>query len=548
MKLKYAQGIGLALVCLVTLAANTARAADPLPSWNDGPAKQSIVAFVSTITAPGSPDFVPPAERIATFDNDGTLWSEQPMPVQFYFALDRVKALAPQHPEWQTQEPFASLLKGDVKTALAGGDHALIELIMATHTGMTTVEFEQIVKDWIATARHPQTGKLFTEMTYQPMLEVLAYLRANGFKTFIVSGGGIEFMRQWMEQAYGIPPEQVIGSSVKTEFAMRDGQPTIVRLPQLNFNDDKGGKPVAINQHIRRRPIAAFGNSRGDKEMLEYTQGGKGAPFELLVLHDDGQREFAYGPAQGLPDTKLGAFTQAVYDQAQKAGWTVVSMKKDWKQVFPVVPPVTAIDILLEPDATLLAHSEANNARLLKAFPKGFALDATHRPHITLLQRFVRTADLDKVYAAANQVIAGANISAMQLEAFKYYYIPSNNIGLAGIVAKPTPALLALQAQLIDAVAPFTVATGNSSAFVTTPEDPVIDPALIDYVAAFVPKGSGAHFNPHVTTGVALKADLDKMLAEPFQPFSFSPAGAAVYQLGQFGTAAKKLKQLDLAP
>ena len=548
MKLKYAQGIGLALVCLVTLAANTARAADPLPSWNDGPAKQSIVAFVSTITAPGSPDFVPPAERIATFDNDGTLWSEQPMPVQFYFALDRVKALAPQHPEWQTQEPFASLLKGDVKTALAGGDHALIELIMATHTGMTTVEFEQIVKDWIATARHPQTGKLFTEMTYQPMLEVLAYLRANGFKTFIVSGGGIEFMRQWMEQAYGIPPEQVIGSSVKTEFAMRDGQPTIVRLPQLNFNDDKGGKPVAINQHIRRRPIAAFGNSRGDKEMLEYTQGGKGARFELLVLHDDGQREFAYGPAQGLPDTKLGAFTQAVYDQAQKAGWTVVSMKKDWKQVFPVVPPVTAIDILLEPDATLLAHSEANNARLLNAFPKGFALDATHRPHITLLQRFVHTADLDKVYAAANQVIAGANVGAMQLEAVKYYYIPSKNIGLAGIVAKPTPALLALQAQLIDAVAPFTVATGDSSAFVTTPEDPVIDPALIDYVAAFVPKGSGAHFNPHVTTGVALKADLDKMLAEPFQPFSFSPAGAAVYQLGQFGTAAKKLKQLDLAP
>lgn len=548
MKLKYAQGIGLALVCLVTLAANTALAADPLPSWNDGPAKQSIVAFVSTVTASGSPDFVPPAERIATFDNDGTLWSEQPMPVQFYFALDRVKALAPQHPEWQTQEPFASLLKGDVKTALAGGDHALIELIMATHTGMTTVEFEQIVKDWIATARHPQTGKLFTEMTYQPMLEVLAYLRANGFKTYVVSGGGIEFMRPWMEQAYGIPPEQVIGSSVKTEFAMRDAQPVIVRLPQLNFNDDKGGKPVAINQHIGRRPIAAFGNSRGDKEMLEYTQGGKGARFELLVLHDDGQREFAYGPAQGLPDTKLGAFTQAVYDQAQKAGWTVVSMKKDWKQVFPVVPPVTAIDILLEPDATLLAHSEANNARLLNAFPKGFALDATHRPHITLLQRFVRTADLDKVYAAANQVIAGANVSAMQLEAVKYYYIPSKNIGLAGIVAKPTPALLALQAKLINAVAPFTVATGDSSAFVTTPEDPVIDPALIDYVAAFVPKGSGAHFNPHVTTGVALKADLDKMLAEPFKPFSFSPAGAAVYQLGQFGTAAKKLKQLDLAP
>lgn len=547
MKTNFPKFFGTMLVWLVASSAALAHAADPLPAWNDGPAKQSIVAFVSKVTTPGSADFVPPAERIATFDNDGTLWSEQPMPVQLYFALDRVKALAPQHPEWQTQEPFASLLKGDVKTALAGGEHAVIELMMATHTGMSTLEFEQIVKDWIATARHPQTGKLFTEMTYQPMLEVLAYLRANGFKTYVVSGGGIEFMRPWMEQAYGIVPEQVIGSSVKTEFAVRDGQPVIVRLPELNFNDDKGGKPVAINQHIGRRPIAAFGNSRGDKEMLEYTQGGNGARFELLVLHDDGQREFAYGPAQGLPDAKLGAFPQAVYDQAQKAGWTVVSMKNDWKQVFPLAPAVTAIDILLEPDATLLEHSAANNARLLKVFPKGFALDASHRPHITLIQRFVRTADLDRVYAAAGQVIARANVSAMQLEAFKYYYIPSKDIGLAGIVAKPTPPLLKLQAELIAAVAPFTVVTGDSSAFVTTPDDPVIDPFLIDYVAAFVPKGSGAQFNPHVTTGVALKADLDKLLAEPFKPFNFSPAGAAVYQLGQFGTAAKKLKQLNLS-
>lgn len=546
MKINSPKLLGAMLVWLLATSATLVHAADPLPTWNDGPAKQSIVAFVSKVTTPGSADFVSPAERIATFDNDGTLWSEQPMPVQFYFALDRVKALAPQHPEWQTQEPFASLLKGDVKTALAGGEHALVELLMATHTGMTTVEFEQIVKDWIATARHPTTGKLFTEMTYQPMLEVLTYLRANGFKTYIVSGGGIEFMRPWMEQAYGIPPEQVIGSSAKTKFEMRDGQPVIVRLPELNFNDDKDGKPVAINQHIGRRPIAAFGNSRGDKEMLEYTQGGNGARFELMVLHDDGQREFAYGPAQGLPDAKLGAFPQAVYDQAKSSGWTVVSMKNDWKQVFPTQPAVTAIDILLEPDATLLEHSAANNARLLKLFPKGFALDASHRPHITMIQRFVRTADLDKVYAAAGQVIARANVSAMQLQAFKYYYIPSKDIGLAGIVAKPTAPLLKLQAELIAAVAPFTVATGDSSAFVTTPDDPVIDPALIGYVAAFVPKGSGAQFNPHVTTGVALKADLDKLLAEPFKPFSFSPAGAAVYQLGQFGTAAKKLKQLDL--
>jgi phosphoserine phosphatase len=548
MNINYLPRLGALLVCVLTCGATLAQTTDPLPTWNDGPAKQSIIEFVGKVSSVGSADYVPPAERIATFDNDGTLWSEQPMPVQLYFALDRVKTLAPQHPEWKTQEPFASLLKGDVKTALAGGEHAVLELMMATHTGMSTLEFEQIVKDWIATARHPKTGKLFTEMTYQPMLEVLSYLRANGFKTYIVSGGGIEFMRPWAEQAYGIPPEQVIGSSVKTKFAMRDGQPVISRLPELNFNDDKDAKPVAINQHIGRRPIAAFGNSRGDKEMLEYSQGGQGARFELLVLHDDAAREFAYGPAQGLPDTKLGAFTQAVYDQAKSSGWTVVSMKNDWKQVFPTQPPVTAIDILLEPDASMLAHSAANNARLLKLFPKGFTLDATHRPHVTLVQRFVRTADLDNVYAAAGQVLARANVGAMQLEAFKYYYIPSKDIGLAGIVAKPTPALLKLQAELIDAVAPFTVATGDSSAFVTTPADPVIDPALIAYVAAFVPKGAGAQFNPHVTTGVALKADLDKMLAEPFKSFTFAPAGAAVYQLGQFGTAAKPLKQLELTP
>jgi phosphoserine phosphatase len=306
----------------------------PLASWNDGPAKQSILDFVRRVTAEGSPDFVPVAERIATFDNDGTLWCEQPLPVQAYFALDRVKALAPQHPEWKTTEPFASLLKGDVKTALAGGDRALLDLAVATHTGMTTGEFEQIVKDWIASAKHPKTGTLFTEMIYQPMFELLNYLRTNGFKTYIVSGGGIEFMRPWAEQIYGIQPEQVIGSSIKTKFEMRDGKPVLVRLPELNFNDDKGGKPVAINQHIGRRPIAAFGNSDGDREMLEYTQCGRGARFMLLVLHDDAAREYAYGPAKGLPDVKLGAFSQALYDQAQKDGWTVVSMKSDWNRVF----------------------------------------------------------------------------------------------------------------------------------------------------------------------------------------------------------------------
>jgi phosphoserine phosphatase len=530
---------------VLLLLTNIAFAADPLPSWNDGAAKQSIITFVEKVTNPGSADFVPVPERIATFDNDGTLWCEQPLPVQLYFALDRVKALAPQHPEWKTQEPYASLLKGDMKPLVAGGDRALLELVMATHTGMTTVEFEQIVKEWIATARHPKTGKLFTEMTYQPMLELLAYLRANGFKTFIVSGGGIEFMRPWAERVYGVPPEQVVGSSVKTKFEMRDGKPVLVRLPELNFNDDKADKPVGINQHIGRRPVMAFGNSTGDQQMLEYTQGGSGARFELLVLHDDAAREYAYGPALGLPAAKLGTFTQPLYDQAKQNGWTVVSMKDDWKQIFPSQPQVTAIDILLEPDATMLTHAEADNDRLLAVFPKGFALDAAHRPHITLIQRFVRTADLDQVYAAAGKVFANANVSAIKLEAFKCYYLPTKGLGVAGIVVKPTPELLRLQADLIAAVAPFTLETGPITAFTAGHDDPAIDAAMIQYVSTFVPKASGEHFNPHVSTGVAPKTYLDKMLAEPFESFTFSPAGAAVYQLGPYGTAAKKLREWD---
>jgi phosphoserine phosphatase len=541
--------VAVALIGALAFTPVASEAADPLPSWNDGPAKQSIIAFVERVTKPGSPDFVPIPERIATFDNDGTLWCEQPVPVQLYFALDRVKALAPQHPEWNTKEPFASLLKGDLQTALAGGDHALLELMMATHAGMTTEEFDQIVKDWIATAKHPKNGQLFTDMVYQTMLEVLSYFRANGFKNFIVSGGGIEFMRPWAERVYGVPPEQVVGSSIKTKFEMRDGKPVLVRLPEVNFNDDKSDKPVGINQHIGRRPIAAFGNSRGDKEMLEYTQGGSGARFELLVLHDDAVREYAYGPALGLPEPKLGAFPQALYDEAKKEGWTVASMKNDWSQVFPFEQsPVTAIDILLEPDTTMLQHAEAVNANLLKIFPQGFALDAAHRPHVTMIQRFVRTADLDKVYDAAGKVFARAKVGGSELEAFKYYYAPANELGVSGIVARPTPELIQLQDDLIAAVAPFTVSSGTSSAFVTTPDDRVIDPLLIEYVSTFVPKYSGDHFNPHVSTGLAPRTYLDKLLAEPFEPFTFSPAGAAVYQLGQFGTAAKKLKEFELKP
>jgi hypothetical protein len=286
----------------------------------------------------------------------------------------------------------------------------------------------------------------------------------------------------------------------------------------------------------------AFGNSTGDQQMLEYTQGGGGARFELLVLHDDAAREYAYGPARGLPDVKLGVFTPALDAEAKQQGWTVVSMKNDWSAVFPPeAAAVTAIDVLLEPDAAMLRHAEANNARLLKAYPKGFALDASHRPHITLIQRFVRTADLDKVYAAVGKVVAAADVTHMKLEAFKYYYAPTGAVGVAGIVARPTAELLELQRQVIAAAAPFTVETGTIAAFTAPHDDPATDAVLIDYVSMFVPKMTGEHFSPHVSTGVAPREYLDRMLAEPFEAFTFSPAGAAVYQLGPFGSAAKRL-------
>jgi hypothetical protein len=337
---------------------------------------------------------------------------------------------------------------------------------------------------------------------------------------------------------------------MKTKFELRDGKAVLVRLPQLNFNDDKADKPVGINQHIGRRPIAAFGNSVGDQQMLEYTHSGPGARLELLVLHDDAKREFAYGPARGLPDVKHGCFTPALEDRAKQDGWTVVSMKNDWKSVFPAArSDVTAIDILLEPDAVMLQHAAANNSRLLEVYPSGFALDATHTPHITMLQCFVRTADLDELYAALGEVIAAANVKAMKLEASRLYYIPAGGgLGIAGIVAKPTQELLELQAAIIAAANPFNLRDGPIGAFTAGHEDPAIDKAIIEYVSTFEQIGAGASFNPHVSTGNAPTTYLDQMIAEPFEPFTFSPAGAAVYQLGPFGTAAKKLKEWELKP
>ena len=302
---------------------------DPLPSWNDTAPKAAIVEFVEKVSKQGSPDFVPEPERIAVFDNDGTLWVEHPMYVQLAFALDRVKAEAPNHPEWKTTQPFQAVLEGDMKALAASGEKGLVELIMATHAGMTVTQFQEIVTDWIATARDPRFKKPYTELVYQPMLELLAYLRANGFKTFIVSGGGIEFMRPWTEKVYGVPPEQVVGSSIKTKFAMKDDDPTLFRLPEVNFIDDKAGKPVGIQEHIGRKPIAAFGNSDGDLEMLQWTTLTDGVRFGLIVHHTDAEREYAYDRK-----SEFGHLDLAL-DAAAINNWTVVDMKNDWKTIFP---------------------------------------------------------------------------------------------------------------------------------------------------------------------------------------------------------------------
>jgi phosphoglycolate phosphatase-like HAD superfamily hydrolase len=326
---RYASAFAGLLLCLLASVPSAAWASDVLPSWHDGPMRTRIVEFVQRVTDPGSADFVPPAERIAVFDNDGALWAEKPAYFQLLFALDRVRALAPQHPEWKDTEPFRSALAGDMAGIAAGGEHAILELVMASHAGNTAEEFEAIVTGWLATARHPQTGRRYDEMIYQPMRELLDYLRANGFRTFIVSGGGIEFMRPWVERVYGIPPEQVVGSSIRTKYELRDGKPAIVRLPEVDFIDDKAGKPVGIHKYIGRRPILAVGNSDGDFEMLEYTTSRDGPSLGLIVHHDDAEREYAYDRA-----SSVGRLDRAL-DEAPRRDWGVISMRRDWRQVFP---------------------------------------------------------------------------------------------------------------------------------------------------------------------------------------------------------------------
>jgi phosphoglycolate phosphatase-like HAD superfamily hydrolase len=324
----------IAVVCAVLWAGQGGTFAlaqgDPLPSWNDGPTKDSILDFVARVTKEGSPDYVKPADRIATFDNDGTLWVEQPIYTQFVFAIDRVKAVSNQHPDWKTKEPFKSVLDGNHEALIAAGEKGMVQIMAATHSGMSTVEFNEIVKAWLETAKQLRFKRLYTDLTYQPMLELLVFLRENGFRTFIVSGGGVEFMRGFTESAYGIPPWQVIGSSGKTEYRMWDASPSLVKLPEVLFVDDGPGKAQGINHFVGRQPIFAFGNSDGDKEMLEWTANCKGACFMGLVHHTDAVREYAYGP-----DSKVGTFSKALLENATGKGWTVVSMKDDWKVIFP---------------------------------------------------------------------------------------------------------------------------------------------------------------------------------------------------------------------
>ena len=330
---------GMLFVCMLSCATEASKenndnsgsvTVDPLPSWNEGMSKKNIVDFVTRTVTEGGPDFIPVSDRIACFDNDGTLWSEQPLYFQFAFALDRIKAMAPQHPEWKTKQPFKALLEGDLKTALGGGEKAILEIVMATHSGMSTEEFEKAVKDWMAYAKHPTTGKHYNEMIYQPMVELLNYLRSNGYKTFIVSGGGVDFMRPWVERAYGIPPDQVVGSSGKVKYEVKEGTTALIKLPEVNFIDDKDGKPVGIHQFIGKHPVFAAGNSDGDYAMLQWTSTSTGYPrFGLIVHHTDSVREWAYDRQSHIGRLEKGL------DDAAKYNWTIVDMQAEWNKIYP---------------------------------------------------------------------------------------------------------------------------------------------------------------------------------------------------------------------
>ena len=437
-------------------------------------------------------------------------------------------------------------LAGDFAKLLEGPHHdGLLHIIALTHAGMTTEEFKADVENWLATARHPRYGKPYDQLTYQPMQEVLSYLRANGFKTFIVSGGGADFMRVWSERVYGIPPEQIVGSAGRATYELKPSGPVLVKTLDYLFVDDKDGKPVGIHEFIGRRPIAAFGNSDGDKAMLEYTTIANPRPsLGMIIHHTDAEREYAY---DAHPKSS-GKLVEALQDAPQR-GWIVVDMKSDWKRVFAFEPNgpsgvedrLIAIDVLLQPDGKMLEEAANWNAQMREQSPEGFELDEQHAPHITLVQRFIAESDLGSVLAAVDRVKSAFDIANMQMTATGLYDIPSGKIGVAGIVIEPSDELLALQEAVIEAVNPFARTGGDASAFVPDATGTPFDPLLFKYVDTFVPNQTGKKFNPHVTIGIAPLGWLEDLEKQPFSTFTFGAKGIATYQLGNFGTASKRL-------
>jgi 2'-5' RNA ligase/phosphoglycolate phosphatase-like HAD superfamily hydrolase len=537
----------LTLGALFAALGTQARAeTDPLPSWNDGPAKQAIVAFVKETTDQASAKFVPTAERIAVFDNDGTLWPENPIPFQLAYAVDTLKHMAAEKPELNDDPMVQAALAGDFAKLLEGPHHdGLLHIVALTHAGMTTDEFKAKVENWLSTARHPRYGKPYDQLTYQPMQEVLSYLRANGFKTFIVSGGGADFMRVWSERVYGIPPEQVVGSAGRANYELKPSGPVLVKTLDYLFVDDKEGKPVGIYEFIGRRPIAAFGNSDGDKAMLEYTTIDNPRPsLGMIIHHTDAEREYAYD----THPKSSGKLVEALRD-APRRSWIVVDMKSDWKRVFAFEPKgpsgvddrLIAIDVLLEPDGKMLEEAANWNAQMREQSPEGFALDEQHSPHITLVQRFIAESDLGSVLAAVDRVKSAFDVANMQMTATGLYHIPSGKIGVAGIVIEPSDKLLALQQAVIEAVNPFARTGGDESAFVPDATGMPFDPLLFKYVDTFVPNQTGKKFNPHVTIGIAPLGWLEDLEKQHFSSFTFGTKGIATYQLGNFGTASKRL-------
>lgn len=524
------------LLVILLLIPGIAIAGDPLPSWNNTKSKEALLEFVSQVTKPGGSSFVSPSERIAVFDNDGTLWPENPAPFQMHYAIDSLKQMVLKKPELATNPSVKAAIDGDIAALLADHYKGLFQVMALTHAGMTTEDFHAQVNHWMVNAKHPRFNRPYDECIYQPMREVLAYLRVHGFKTFIVSGGGADFMRVWTERVYGIPPEQVVGSRGQVNFEIRDGKAILIKTLDNLFVDDKAGKPVGIHHHIGRRPIVAFGNSDGDKEMLEYTTVGNPKPsFGMLIHHTDAEREYAYD-AHPKSSGKLIEGLQL----APQRGWVVVDMKHDWNSVLSD-QTVTAISILLELDSRMLDQFSEENKEIMKVFPGGFASPESQPPHIVLVQGFVRSSDLNQVYEAADRVLAGFDLLSLPFDAYQLNFAAQS--GRVSILTKPILELSKLQRELWKALAPFTLNTGSSSAFVTTPDDLLIAASRIEEVTTFASKLGGEQFSPEIALGVVPIHQIEMKNTQIIRPFSFKASKAAVYQLGQAGPA-KKLKSL----